>query len=57
MKDQILGMNTGTKLTVDPDPAHLELVHGKTLTSKHIPHLAGTDAERNGAKRPMGRRV
>ena len=54
MQHQVLGVNAALQLAVHPDAAHLELGHRQALAGEHIAHLAGADAEGDGAEGAVG---
>src|SRR5262249_40330949 len=57
IEDHILGVDTGSKRSVDTNSPHLELIHRQSLSRQNVAHLAGTDAEGERAKRAVRARV
>ena len=57
MQDHVLGGDARRELAGHGNPPDFQRVHGERLACQDIPHLTGTDPERNTTKRAMSRGV
>ena len=55
VEDDILGVDAGLERAIDLDAPHLEPAHRQRLGGQHVAHLAGADAEGDGAEGAVGR--